>query len=297
MTMSLSRHVEAFLTVAFSEDNFFGPVSASFIRPGRLSDSAASDDNHDLTMDSTAFSMHFRSLARSDSGGNTLVEKTPSHICTPSDSGSFMVLTKAKKLIPQVSLPFDKNSGGRDSNAMSLVVESPHNYDYGKLSPTLEALLAEGSKNLQDSSVSDYNNKKSLQRSELSTFDENFRGCKDEKDYMDKETSNIVKLDTYTEGISAAYMELDEMNGISWTSPVDQSISGRSSHRNENLAADVSVDQQIQTPNHLSKVRLLFWIGFSQCFRFFNSIYSKFVHSGGRACYKLITWVTCPLFI
>lgn len=40
----------------------------SFIRQGQLSDSAALDDNHDVTMDSTAFSMHFRSLARSESG-------------------------------------------------------------------------------------------------------------------------------------------------------------------------------------------------------------------------------------
>ncbi|XP_021658887.2 uncharacterized protein LOC110648837 isoform X5 [Hevea brasiliensis] len=235
------------------EDNFFGPVSASFIRPGRLSDSAASDDNHDITMDSTAFSMHFHSLARSDSGGNTLVEKTPSHVSTPSDSGSFMVLTRAKKLIPQVSLPFEKVSGGRDSNEMSLVGEKPYNYDYGELSPTLEALLAEGSKNPQDSSVSDSNNKKSLKRSDLSTFDENPRGRIDEKDYMDKETSNIGKLDIYTEGESAACMELDEVNGVSLTTLVDQNISGGSCHRNEDLAADVAVDQQIQTPNHLSK--------------------------------------------
>ncbi|XP_021658884.2 uncharacterized protein LOC110648837 isoform X2 [Hevea brasiliensis] len=236
-----------------NDDNFFGPVSASFIRPGRLSDSAASDDNHDITMDSTAFSMHFHSLARSDSGGNTLVEKTPSHVSTPSDSGSFMVLTRAKKLIPQVSLPFEKVSGGRDSNEMSLVGEKPYNYDYGELSPTLEALLAEGSKNPQDSSVSDSNNKKSLKRSDLSTFDENPRGRIDEKDYMDKETSNIGKLDIYTEGESAACMELDEVNGVSLTTLVDQNISGGSCHRNEDLAADVAVDQQIQTPNHLSK--------------------------------------------
>ncbi|KAF2284740.1 hypothetical protein GH714_029774 [Hevea brasiliensis] len=224
------------------------------MRPGRLSDSAASDDNHDITMDSTAFSMHFHSLARSDSGGNTLVEKTPSHVSTPSDSGSFMVLTRAKKLIPQVSLPFEKVSGGRDSNEMSLVGEKPYNYDYGKLSPTLEALLAEGSKNPQDSSVSDSNNKKSLKRSDLSTFDENPRGRIDEKDYMDKETSNIGKPDIYTEGESAACMELDEVNGVSLTTLVDQNISGGSCHRNEDLAADVAVDQQIQTPNHLSKV-------------------------------------------
>ncbi|KAF2284764.1 hypothetical protein GH714_029979 [Hevea brasiliensis] len=158
-----------------AQDNFFGPVSASFIRPGRLSDSAASDDNHDITMDSTAF------------------------------------------------------------QCISIV-------------------LQEGSKNPQDSSVSDSNNKKSLKRSDLSTFDENPRGRIDEKDYMDKETSNIGKPDIYTEGESAACMELDEVNGVSLTTLVDQNISGGSCHRNEDLAADVAVDQQIQTPNHLSKV-------------------------------------------
>ncbi|KAF2288995.1 hypothetical protein GH714_023589 [Hevea brasiliensis] len=235
------------------EDNFFGPVSASFIRPGRLSDSAASDDNHDITMDSTAFSMHFHSLVKSDSGGKTLEEKTPSHISSPSDSGSFIVLTKAKKLIPHVSLPFEKVSCGRDSSDMSLVGENPHNYDYGKLSPTLEALLAEGSKDLQDSSVSDSNNGKTLKR-KLSTFDENLSGHIDEKVCKDKETRNIAKLDTYTEGVSAACMELDEVNGISLITLVNQSTSGPSSHSNEDLEADVSVDQQMQTPNLLSKV-------------------------------------------
>ncbi|CAN1315897.1 hypothetical protein LINPERPRIM_LOCUS29870 [Linum perenne] len=34
-------------------DEFFGPVSANFIRPSRLSDSGASNDNHEVTMDST----------------------------------------------------------------------------------------------------------------------------------------------------------------------------------------------------------------------------------------------------
>ncbi|KAF5482656.1 hypothetical protein F2P56_003208 [Juglans regia] len=134
------------------EDNFFGPVSANFIRPERLSDSAASDD---ITMDSTAFSMHFRSLARSDSGGGELKTPTTAHRllafednATPSrtDSyASFMVLTKTKKLsVDQVS----SGGGGKDSNEMSIVGENPRSYDYGRLSPRLDALLAEGSKDL-----------------------------------------------------------------------------------------------------------------------------------------------------
>lgn len=140
------------LCKCFAEDNFFGPVSANFIRPERLSDSAASDD---ITMDSTAFSMHFRSLARSDSGGGELKTPTTAHRllafednATPSrtDSyASFMVLTKTKKLsVDQVS----SGGGGKDSNEMSIVGENPRSYDYGRLSPRLDALLAEGSKDL-----------------------------------------------------------------------------------------------------------------------------------------------------
>ncbi|KAG2719628.1 hypothetical protein I3760_03G274500 [Carya illinoinensis] len=148
------------------EDNFFGPVSANFIRPERLSDSAASDD---ITMDSTAFSMHFRSLARSDSGGGELKTPTTAHRliafednATPSRtdfSASFMVLTKSKKLsIDQVS----SGGGGKDSNEMSIVGENPRSYDYGRLSPRLDALLAEGSKDLHAVPV----DSKSLMRNE-----------------------------------------------------------------------------------------------------------------------------------
>uniref|UniRef100_A0A2N9EIX7 Knl1 C-terminal RWD domain-containing protein n=1 Tax=Fagus sylvatica TaxID=28930 RepID=A0A2N9EIX7_FAGSY len=110
-------------------------------------------------MDSTAFSMHFRSLARSESGGDAKTptahcldfgEKTPSQNATPTDSGSFMVLTNAKKLGPQPMVPVDKVSGGKDSNDMSIVGENPRSYDYGRLSPRLDALLAENNENIHD---------------------------------------------------------------------------------------------------------------------------------------------------
>jgi hypothetical protein len=145
-----------FCSYIFAEDNFFGPVLTDFIRPERLSDSAVSDD---ITMDSTAFSMHFRSLARSESGGDAKTptahcldfgEKTPSQNATPTDSGSFMVLTNAKKLGPQPMVPVDKVSGGKDSNDMSIVGENPRSYDYGRLSPRLDALLAENNENIHD---------------------------------------------------------------------------------------------------------------------------------------------------
>lgn len=138
------------------EDNFFGPVSSHFINPGRLLDTPISEEHHEMTMDSTAFSMHFRSLARSESGdvrtptsSHLLVEeKTPTEVTSRSDTGSAMVLTEPKKLFPKSPVPVDKGSGGRDSNDMSIVGENSRRYDYGYLSPTLAALMGDESKEL-----------------------------------------------------------------------------------------------------------------------------------------------------
>lgn len=125
-----------------------------------MSDSAASDDNHDVTMDSTAFSMHYRSLAMSESGidlktptGGKLFfeEKTP----TTSNKGSSMVFTLGKRLIPKSTLPSTEASANQSSNDMSLVGENPNKYDYEKLSPGLDALLAESRENLLSVSISD----------------------------------------------------------------------------------------------------------------------------------------------
>ncbi|KAJ8433189.1 hypothetical protein Cgig2_025580 [Carnegiea gigantea] len=138
------------------EDNFFGPVSMDFIKPGRLSDSAASDENHDITMDSTAFSMHFRSLAGSDSVGDSKTptgirlafgERTPGQISTANSVGDLMVLTTGRKPASHSSFPLKVNDSGH-SDDMSLVSENPHRYDYGKLPPELDVLLAEGGKDV-----------------------------------------------------------------------------------------------------------------------------------------------------
>ncbi|KAJ0230034.1 Uncharacterized protein HA466_0311290 [Hirschfeldia incana] len=137
------------------EDSFFGPVSSHFINPGRLSDATISEENHDMTMDSTAFSMHFRSLAMSESGdlrtpvsSHAPVEedKTPTQVTSRSDTGSAMVLTYPKKLFPKSPVPVDKGSGGGDSNDMSLVGEDSRKYDYGVITPALAALLGDESK-------------------------------------------------------------------------------------------------------------------------------------------------------
>lgn len=124
-----------------------------------MSDSAASDDNHDVTMDSTAFSMHYRSLATSESGIDLKTptegqlffeEKTP----TSSNTGSSMVVTLDKKHIKRSFVPVAEASGSHTSNDMSLVGEYPNKYDFDKLSPGLDAILVEG-KNLLCVGVSD----------------------------------------------------------------------------------------------------------------------------------------------
>ncbi|KAH1214787.1 hypothetical protein GmHk_13G036072 [Glycine max] len=114
------------------DDDFRGPVSAHFIRPDRLSDSGVSDD---VTMDSTAFSLHYRSLARSDSGD--IKTRQFAGITTPSSQGSYMELTEAKKRPGQVVL--DADSAGRDSNDMSIDGDHQMSFGYDILSPAFDA--------------------------------------------------------------------------------------------------------------------------------------------------------------
>ncbi|XP_031407340.1 uncharacterized protein LOC116215672 isoform X2 [Punica granatum] len=235
--------------VSNDEDNFFGPVSASFIRPGRLSDSAASDENHDVTMDSTAFSMHFRSLARSESGGDL---KTPSRAglgfeektltqdaAEETNQGSLMVMTNARKLNQESSLPLDKfRSGGNDSNEMSLVGENQHRYDYGRLSPSLDALLAGGNEDLHWASVSllaDLNS--------LSGFDENRSSEKDLIDFGDE--AIVGSTHDTDEVISAADVEVQEANPI-------QQVMKDVSNRND-WSASMPEYKSISTPEQLIK--------------------------------------------
>ncbi|XP_045822935.1 uncharacterized protein LOC123915754 isoform X3 [Trifolium pratense] len=128
------------------DDEFGGPVSMDFIKPGRLSDSGVSDD---ITMDSTPFSMHYRSLARSDSGDLKTPTRFEATVSTPGLSsatpGSFMELTDREKRVPQSPVVV---SASGDSDAMSIEGEQPKTYDYGRLSPGLVAILAQGSKDL-----------------------------------------------------------------------------------------------------------------------------------------------------
>ncbi|RDX84844.1 hypothetical protein CR513_34042, partial [Mucuna pruriens] len=117
------------------DGGFHGPVSACFIRPDRLSDSGVSDD---VTMDSTAFSLHYRSLARSDSGD---IKTRQFGLSTPNSQGSFMELTEAKR---PGEVVLDAVSAGRDSNDMSIEGDNQRSYQFDRLSPAFNAILAEG---------------------------------------------------------------------------------------------------------------------------------------------------------
>ncbi|KAL5798158.1 hypothetical protein ACOSQ2_002978 [Xanthoceras sorbifolium] len=248
---------------SIDEDNFFGPVSASFIRPGRLSDSAASDNNNDITMDSTAFSMHFRSLVMSESGDQKtptgisigFEEKTPSLVTNPSDSGNFMVLTKAKKHVSQTSPPVGKVSGSRDSNDMSLVGENPHRYDYGRLSPTIEAILAKGSEDMCAVSIfGSASDTQPFKNSEGSIFQENGRGSLDIKDNRDTDMCNVGPDDMSTEGVSVVNFELGEVNAGSSSTLLAQITHDYPSNIIDDQTVDAQVDHQIQSPNQLNRV-------------------------------------------
>ncbi|BFG25870.1 hypothetical protein CerSpe_121460 [Prunus speciosa] len=234
------------------EDNFFGPVSANFIRPGRLSDSAASDDIHEATLDTTAFSMHYRSLARSDSGGDlktptavrlAFEEKTPTHNTNPTDSGSLMSLTKPKMLSPQSLASVDKVRSGEDSNDMSIIEENPHKYDYGRLSPTLDAILAEGSKDLHADSVSALANSVPSKGVEVSALEENGIG------HMDPRNGRLTELGNF--GTHDMPAEADSVSCIKLNMGNDGDISSKRSHY---PSVGDSVDGQVQIPNQLSKV-------------------------------------------
>jgi hypothetical protein len=122
-------------------------VSTDFIKPERLSDSGVSDD---ITMDSTAFSMHYRSFARSDSGDLKTPTRFDATVTIAGQSsatpGSLMDFTDGDKKTPQS--PVVASASG-DSDDMSIEGEQGRkSYDYGRLSPKLVAILAQGSKEL-----------------------------------------------------------------------------------------------------------------------------------------------------
>ncbi|XP_015694078.1 uncharacterized protein LOC102715492 isoform X2 [Oryza brachyantha] len=119
--------------VSNDDEDFFGPVSRSFILSGRPSDSGMSEDgNHDITLDSETFSRHFRSVAPPDD-------------CSINSVGSLRTPNSASTgpLKEQTGSGYDgKSYNSRDAlTNMSLLADNPERYDYAKLSPTLSNLL------------------------------------------------------------------------------------------------------------------------------------------------------------
>ncbi|CAL5039313.1 unnamed protein product [Urochloa decumbens] len=112
------------------DDNFFGPVSTSFIQIGRPSDSGMSeDDNHDITMDSKTFSMHFRNIAPPDD-------------CTANSAASLMTPDMASKgPLKELTVSDPGRTLISGSSAMSLLTSNSRSFNYGKRSDLLGSMI------------------------------------------------------------------------------------------------------------------------------------------------------------
>lgn len=136
-----------------SDDNFFGPVSTSFIRSVSLSETEMSDgNNHDITLDSTAFSLHFRNIAPADDRTTNSVGSTRTPTNAAVSDGTDSVIVPKKPFVCNKLSPADLGGNADDSSTMSLIEEKSRKYDYGKLSPTLEKLLNEVDRSMQSNS-------------------------------------------------------------------------------------------------------------------------------------------------
>ncbi|XP_062107100.1 uncharacterized protein LOC133818326 isoform X2 [Humulus lupulus] len=237
------------------EDNFFGPVSSSFIRPGRLSDSAASDEHHEATLDQTTFSLHYRSIARSDSGDPktptavrlVFEEKTATKDSNRTDSGNSMALTEFKKVSSQALASYENVRVGEDSDDMSMVDANPDKYNYGWLSPTLDALLAESSNDVNADPVNISVNSKSPMRSEVLRYGANHM---DSKSGRDSEFDNFDTHENSAKVTSISNINLGQAIG---GSPY-QIASDYLSDQNNGQTTGVS-NYQMQTPSPLISVR------------------------------------------
>lgn len=158
-----------------------------------------------------------------------------------------MSLTKPKNRTPQSLVPVDKVRGGDDSNDMSIIEENPHRYDYGRLSPTLDALLAEGSKDLHADSVPAPIITTSSKVGEVAALAENGIGHVDQINGRSTKMGYFDTHDISTDPASVSRIKLSEANGVL--------AFDVSSNRSYHPSAGDSIDDQIQTPNQLIKVR------------------------------------------
>ncbi|KAF8658966.1 hypothetical protein HU200_058804 [Digitaria exilis] len=137
------------------DESFFGPVSTSFIQIERPPDSGMSeDDNHDITMDSRTFSLHFRNIAPPDdcTANSAASLMTPNMASegplkemnsgrTLSRDRTDMSLLTGKGPLKELIVSDSGRTLSTDRTDMSLLSGNPRCYDYGKLSPTLCSMV------------------------------------------------------------------------------------------------------------------------------------------------------------
>jgi hypothetical protein len=129
------------------DDNFFGPVSRSFMGSERPSDSGMSEHNnnevHDITLDSTAFSLHYRNIGGGDdrtanSAGSLLT--TPSvDRRTPFVRGGINGLSGANDTGGRLKFSGSTSSAGLGD--FSLAANNSSFSHYGRMSATLSDIL------------------------------------------------------------------------------------------------------------------------------------------------------------
>ncbi|KAG8075335.1 hypothetical protein GUJ93_ZPchr0006g43435 [Zizania palustris] len=161
------------------DEDFFGPVSRSFILSGRPSDSGVSEDgNQDITLDSATFSMHFRNVAPPDD-------------CSVNSAGSLRTPNSAS-MGPLKELTGSgygvKLCNSRDAlTDMSLFADNPERYDYAKLSPTLDNLLQKVKDNHEPESTK--NGVDSVTPDHYSTLAASEKGNREEISYVGNDIS------------------------------------------------------------------------------------------------------------
>ncbi|TQD75925.1 hypothetical protein C1H46_038556 [Malus baccata] len=131
---------------------------------------------------------------------------------------------------------------------MSIIEENPHKYDYGRLSPISDALLAAGGKDMHADSVSVLATSMPPNGGEVSASDEN--GIGHIRNGRATEMGNFSTNDLSTEVESVSRIKLSESNG----GYLHQIAYDTSSNGNHNSAAGDSGDGQIQTQNQLNNV-------------------------------------------
>ena len=153
-----------------------------------------------------------------------------------------MVLTEAKKQSSQSGVPVDAASGRRDSSDMSIVGENPRRYDYDRLSPALDAILAEGSKDLPAISPLD----------PKAADSPNIDGSAKAQGSLDSAMGSVGKRHMSARELVEAPCNY----GCSISSPVDQVTHDFLDDKGDHTVADDSV-HRIKTPDTSMKVRTI----------------------------------------